>query len=99
MAWLAHRQVVQPLPDVWICLYSGGISGSRCQGRPWLKLTLNVLQLPADDLVKAAKIVFTEVELPKKFMSDAGTNLTLDTFRYFLQEDEHKAGHGQMEPY
>ena len=46
VAWLACRQVVPPLPDVWIHLYSGGIIGSRCQGRPWVQPTLNEIQPP-----------------------------------------------------
>ena len=28
------------------CLFSGGISGSRCQERPWLQPTPNVVQPP-----------------------------------------------------
>ena len=41
MASLACRHLVHPAICIWICLYSGGISGSRFQGRPWVQPTLN----------------------------------------------------------
>ena len=42
--------------------------------------------LVADDLVKAAKIVFTEFGLLKKLISNAGPNLTSDTFWQFCRQ-------------
>ena len=39
------------------------------------------VNLHADDLVQAAKIVFTEFRLCKKIISDAGINFTSETFR------------------
>ena len=37
----------------------------------------------ADDLVKAAKVLFAEFRLPKKIIWDVGTNFTSETFRQF----------------
>ena len=48
--------------------------------------------LTADELVKAAKIVFKEFQLPKKFISDVGINFTSDTLKV-LQADEYRADH------
>ena len=39
--------------------------------------------LLADDLIKAAKIVFAEFGLLKRIVSDAGTNLISDKFKNF----------------
>ena len=35
----------------------------------------------ANDLVKAGKIIFTKFGLPKKIISDAGTNSSSHTFK------------------
>ena len=40
----------------------------------------------ADNLVKAAKIVFTEFALCNKIISGAGMNFTSDTFRQFCRQ-------------
>ena len=42
--------------------------------------------LAANDLVKTAKIVFTKFGLPKKIISDAGTNFALNTFKQFCRQ-------------
>ena len=42
-------------------------------------------RLTADDMFGAANIVFTEFRLPKKIISDAGTNFTSETFRQFCR--------------
>ena len=36
-----------------------------------------------DDLEQMAKMIFAEYALPKKIISDAGTNFTSETFRVF----------------
>ena len=46
----------------------------------------NADSLTADELVKAPKIVFAEIRLPKKIISDAGMNFTSDTFRQFCRK-------------
>ena len=42
--------------------------------------------LTADDLVKAAKIVFTEFGFPKKIISHAGMNLTSEIISQFYRQ-------------
>ena len=42
--------------------------------------------LTADDLVKPAKIVFTEFGLPKEIISDADMNFSTDIFRQFCRK-------------
>ena len=46
MGWLACQHLVHLLSASGFGLYSGGISGSRCQGRPGVQPTLNEVQLP-----------------------------------------------------
>ena len=41
--------------------------------------------LSADGLVQMAKLIFTEYELPKKTVSDAGTNLMSEMFTEFCR--------------
>ena len=48
--------------------------------------------LAADDLVKAAKIVFTKFGLPKSIISDAGMNFTSDTFKQFCRRGNIQKG-------
>ena len=45
--------------------------------------------LRADDLVKVAKITFTDFGLSKKIISGAGTNFTSDTSSYHHQSNGH----------
>ena len=40
----------------------------------------------ADDLFRAIKVIFTEFGLPKKTVSDAGTNFMSDWFKQFCRE-------------
>ena len=42
--------------------------------------------LAADDLVKPAKIMFNEFELPNKVISDAGLNFISNTVRQFCRQ-------------
>ena len=41
--------------------------------------------LPADSLILACKIIFTEYGLPKKIMSDAGGNFISENFKRFYK--------------
>ena len=61
--------------------------------------------LAADDVVKAARIIFTKFGLPKKFISDAVMKLTSDMFRQFCRKlniqlaitpSYHHQNNGQM---
>ena len=51
-----------------------------------------VCSLAVDDLVQTGKMILAEYGLPKRIISDAGTNFTSETFRE-LQVDEHLAAH------
>ena len=42
-----------------------------------------VAGLSVDDLVQMAKLIFAEYTLPKKFVVDAETNFTSETFKEF----------------
>ena len=42
--------------------------------------------LAADDLFKAAKIIFAEFGLPTKTVSDAGMNIISDMFKQFCRQ-------------
>ena len=48
----------------------------------------NAVQLSADGLITCCKIIFAEYRLPKKMMSDAGTNFVSYKFS-LLEEAEH----------
>ena len=39
--------------------------------------------LSADNLIKCCKIVFTEYELPRRIISEAGTNVISEKFKKF----------------
>ena len=52
---------------------------------PLVKKT-KAVSLSADDLVRAAKIVFNEFELPKKIISYVGMNFTSQKFRQFCRK-------------
>ena len=42
--------------------------------------------LSADNLIRADTIVFTEFRLPKKIISDVGTNLVSENFKQFCRQ-------------
>ena len=41
--------------------------------------------------MQVAKLILTEYRLPKKIVSDVGTNFMAETFKAFCRRDEHPA--------
>ena len=64
--------------------------------------------LSADDLLQMTKVIFVEYELPKKIVSDVGTNFTAEPFKAFcmkmniqqtITSSYHHQSNGQEEAY
>ena len=49
--------------------------------------------LSGDDIVQMTQLIFAKYGFPKKIVSDVGRNFTSETFKAFLQEDEHLANY------
>ena len=65
------------LNNIYLCIVD-------CQSKiPVIKKTEN---LSADSLILTCKIIFSEYGLPKKIMSDAGSNFVSDQFKQYCKK-------------
>ena len=54
-------------------------------------IMIRVNSLSADNILHMNKLISAEHRLPKKIVSDVGTNFTSKTFKHFFQTDKHPA--------